>query len=306
MPVRISVITATLDRCTLLRRAIDSVVAQGLMDVEHIIADGGSRDGTIAMLAGYPHLQVSSEPDNGLYHAWNRGLSRATGEIVCILNSDDEIPRGAFASVRAALVSSADAEMVSGPVELTRRTPDGGLETRMIDDARILSLREQDIGPGIPVINGRYFTRRLMVRIGSFDERYRMVSDRDYLLRLQLAAPRHVMVSHPLYRYHAHEGSLTMSGSEATLRLTSESLIAARAGLREATSDEARAAYRRWHAWALFYAGGFELRQGHTAAGLRALIQGSRIDPLWFLRVPLMTVRHVIERPARRGRVVRR
>ena len=66
MSVRISVITASLNRRNLLQRAIESVLAQRGTAIEHIIVDGVSTDGTLEMLAAYPHLIVISEPDRCL------------------------------------------------------------------------------------------------------------------------------------------------------------------------------------------------------------------------------------------------
>ena len=212
---RISVITATVNRCDLLRRAIESVLAQGLDDVEHIVVDNVSTDGTVEMLAEYPHLIVIREPDRCLYEAWNKGLRRASGAIFCFLNSDDEIPSGAFARVTATLAAQPNLDMISGSVEIRRTGSDGAVETRLVDDVRMLGLREQDVGPGIPLTNGRYFTPGLVARVGLFDERYRLVSDRDYLLRALLSGPVNVTVSAPLYRYHVHDESLTLADTGA-------------------------------------------------------------------------------------------
>src|SRR5262245_35446216 len=133
MTPRISVVTATINRRDLLRRAIESVIAQGLGDVEHIVVDGLSTDGTLEMLCSYPHLVAVSERDNGLYEAWNKGIARATGNLVCILNDDDEIPTGAFARARAALREQPDLELLSGPVELCARNANGMRSLRVID-----------------------------------------------------------------------------------------------------------------------------------------------------------------------------
>src|SRR4029450_11323802 len=65
--MRISIVTATLNRARFLRRAIESVLAQGHDDVEHIIVDGMSTDGTVELLAGYSHLRVIREPDANMY-----------------------------------------------------------------------------------------------------------------------------------------------------------------------------------------------------------------------------------------------
>jgi len=301
---RISVITATVNRRDLLRRAIESVRTQDIDGIEHIIVDNVSTDGTVEMLREYQHLTVISEPDRCLYEAWNKGLSHASGDIYCFLNSDDEIPAGAFARVLAALAEQPDLDMISGSVEIRRTDSNGAIETHLVDDARILALREQDVGPGIPLTNGRYLTPGLVARVGLFDERYRLVSDRDYLLRVLLGAPINVTVSAPLYRYHVHDDSLTLAKAGAVERLSSESLVAARNGLSEATTHETRAAYARWHAWATSYRAGFEMRDRRFAAAACLVTDAFRRDPVWPFRVPVPILRHIRERSARHGRRV--
>jgi glycosyltransferase involved in cell wall biosynthesis len=305
--VRISVITATLNRERHLIRAIESVIAQGHNDVEHIIVDGASTDGTLDMLKAYPHLTVISEVDSGLYEAWNKGLRRATGDIICILNSDDEIPLGAFAHVCAAIAATPDLDLISGAVELGEPalgSGSGQVRRRLIDAAPILSLREQDVGPGIPITNGRYLTRRLVERVGLFDERYRLVSDRDYLLRVLLTRPRNVCIRAPLYRYLVHDLSLTLSGSSAVDRLARESLLAAQNGLLEAASPAEKAAFRRWHAWAAFYLSTLDARRGHKMQALATGVRGLRLDPLFPLRLPRQVWQHLRERALRAGRPI--
>ncbi|MFC5507979.1 glycosyltransferase [Bosea massiliensis] len=302
MPAQISVVTATLNRREMLRRAIDSVLAQGLNGVEHIVVDAMSTDGTVEMLAAYPHLIVIREPDDGLYDAWNKGVARAGGRIICILNSDDEIPLGAFAAVRDVLAEAPSLDMISGPVELAVEGWDN--EMRIVDDPRILALREQDIGPGIPIINGRYMCRELMARVGLFNQHFPLVADRDFLLRALLLKPRNRVIDHPLYRYREHAQSLTMSGRSATGRLTADCLAAATDGLVTATGKVRREAYARWHAWAVFYAMVHVLRARNFGAAIPIATGAFRRDPIWPLRLPLQLWRHVHERAARRGRKV--
>jgi glycosyltransferase involved in cell wall biosynthesis len=302
---RISVITATLNRRDLLRRAIESVISQGLDDVEHIIIDGVSTDGTLEMLATYRHLIVISEADNGLYQAWNKGLRRCSGNLICILNSDDEIPAGAFAHARAALEAYPHLDMISGAAEIRSIAADGRVVTRRIDDPRILSLREQDVGPGIPVINARYLTPGLVKRVGFLDERYRLNADREYLFRVFLARPDNVQVSAPLYRYYQHAGSLTISdASRAHRYLALDNLITARQSLAEAISPETRAVYARWHAWSAFYLAAFETRSGHFGSAISTIADAFRRDPAWPLRVPRQIFRHALEQASRLGHEV--
>ena len=100
--VTISVITPTRDRGAFIEGAVDSVMGQGVPAFEHIVIDGASRDDTLVRLRRYPHLRIVSEPDRGLYDAINKGIARARGDVICLLNSDDRLLPGAFEAVSAA------------------------------------------------------------------------------------------------------------------------------------------------------------------------------------------------------------
>src|SRR6202023_1011578 len=96
--MKISIITASLNRKEFIGAAIESILAQNYPDFEHWIIDGGSSDGTLVFLSHYPHLKVLSEPDRGVYDAWNKGIDRAKGDFISFLNSDDVFAPGAFKS----------------------------------------------------------------------------------------------------------------------------------------------------------------------------------------------------------------
>lgn len=90
--MKISIITTTYNSAKTLEDTIKSVLGQvGGMDVEYIIIDGGSTDGTLDIVEKYKDkiTKVISEKDGGMYEAMNKGIKMATGEIVGILNSDD-------------------------------------------------------------------------------------------------------------------------------------------------------------------------------------------------------------------------
>ncbi|MBV9645715.1 MAG: glycosyltransferase, partial [Verrucomicrobia bacterium] len=76
--MKISIITASLNRKEFIGTAIESVLAQNYPNFEHWIIDGRSSDGTLEFLKKYPHLRVLSEPDRGVYDAWNKGIERVS------------------------------------------------------------------------------------------------------------------------------------------------------------------------------------------------------------------------------------
>lgn len=96
---KISVITVSYNHAHFLEANIASVQAQGYPDVEHIIVDGGSTDGTVEVLKKYPHLIWSSERDKGQSDALNKGFAQARGDIIVWLNSDDRLAPGCFKEI---------------------------------------------------------------------------------------------------------------------------------------------------------------------------------------------------------------
>lgn len=97
--LKISVVTPSFNSQHTIRECIESVVAQSYKNWEHLVVDGGSRDDTVAILRRYPHVAWISEKDEGHYDAMNKGVAKATGDLVVILNSDDCFRPGAFSDV---------------------------------------------------------------------------------------------------------------------------------------------------------------------------------------------------------------
>ena len=101
---KISIVTPTFNAMATLRETIESVLSQDYKNWEHIVVDGGSTDGTVDLLRSYPHLHWVSEKDNGHWDAMNKGIERASGEIVAILNADDCYRERALQKVANAFV----------------------------------------------------------------------------------------------------------------------------------------------------------------------------------------------------------
>ena len=102
---KLSIVTPCFNSAHTIRETIESVQQQDYKNVEHIVVDGGSTDGTLEILREYPGLIWGSEKDEGHYHAMNKGIARATGEAVAILNADDCYCEGILAKVAAAFAA---------------------------------------------------------------------------------------------------------------------------------------------------------------------------------------------------------
>ncbi len=89
--MKVSIITVVYNGVETIKDTIESILAQTYPEIEYIIIDGGSKDGTVELVRSYGTriAQFVSEPDKGLYDAMNKGIQRATGDVIGLLNADD-------------------------------------------------------------------------------------------------------------------------------------------------------------------------------------------------------------------------
>ena len=111
---KISILSPSFNSQNTIEKAILSVLNQGYTNFEHIICDGGSKDGTVEIIKKYPHIKWVSEKDNGQCDAMNKAFAMSTGEVISYLNVDDYYQRGAFNKIADAFRKNPDAEMVVG------------------------------------------------------------------------------------------------------------------------------------------------------------------------------------------------
>lgn len=123
MGMKITIVTVCRNSASTIKSTVESVLSQDYADIEYIVVDGGSTDGTLGILQDYAGKldRLISEPDKGIYDAINKGIAAATGEIVGILNSDDfyESPT-VLSSVVRAFTDSPRADIVFGDVVYVR------------------------------------------------------------------------------------------------------------------------------------------------------------------------------------------
>jgi glycosyltransferase involved in cell wall biosynthesis len=118
--MKVSIITVCYNSSQYIRSAIDSVLSQAYADIEYIIIDGGSDDGTLKIVKQFAGKiqHIVSEPDKGIYDAMNKGVALATGDIIGVLNSDDFYPhKNVISDVVDVFKRNADIDLLLGNVD---------------------------------------------------------------------------------------------------------------------------------------------------------------------------------------------
>jgi glycosyltransferase involved in cell wall biosynthesis len=206
MTLRFSIVVPTLDRREMLLSAIASIRDQNWPCVEIIVVDGGSVDGTIEQISMLSDVCMLEGPDRGVYDAFNKGIARATGDVIGILNSDDRYEPGSFAAVAEAFARNPDAHAICGSAILME---DERIVAKFEDDASKRMTSPYTVLIGQPMPNARFFRRSAMATIGAFSLEYPYVADRDWLVRWREAGLITIAIPQRVYRYRQHAGSMT-------------------------------------------------------------------------------------------------
>lgn len=171
---------------TTIETTLDSVQAQGYPDLEYIVVDGGSTDATLDVVRNYPGLvtQLISEPDRGIYDAMNKGVQRATGEVVGILNSDDFYRHSrVLQEVAEAFTADPELEVLMGDVDFVS---DEDLQ-EPVRTYRATGFRPWMFRLGFMPPHPAIFIRKSAYeRVGLYKLGYRIAADFDFLVRLLL------------------------------------------------------------------------------------------------------------------------
>ncbi|MDI6739195.1 MAG: glycosyltransferase family 2 protein [Candidatus Edwardsbacteria bacterium] len=212
---RISIVTPSFNQGRFIEETIRSVLLQDYPDLEYMVIDGGSTDGTVEIIRKYASWLAYwvSEKDNGQSHAINKGMRRATGAIAAYINSDDYYLPGALERAADALAGDAAAALVYGDCV-----------TIGADGARLgtMAAREFDLETMIGWFDGMpqasvFIRKAALDATGPFDVSLHYIMDYDMWLRLGLRYPlKRLPVT--LAAMRSHEGSKTTGPQAAQAR----------------------------------------------------------------------------------------
>jgi glycosyltransferase involved in cell wall biosynthesis len=183
--MKVSIITVVHNNASTIKNAIDSVINQSYQNIEYIVVDGASTDGTIEIINNYKNhiAHFISEPDTGIYNAINKGIRLATGDIVGILNSDDFFCSNNIIEriVNEFLKDNIDA--VYGDVQFVNPNKENKI-TRYYSSKRFSSkMFKYGFMPAHPSF---YVKRSFFNELGYYKETYKIGADFELLLRFLL------------------------------------------------------------------------------------------------------------------------
>ncbi|OGB04861.1 MAG: glycosyl transferase [Burkholderiales bacterium RIFCSPHIGHO2_12_FULL_61_11] len=225
--MKISVVTVCYNSALTIKDTLESVALQRYKDLEHLIVDGGSTDGTLEIIRAWREhpVRLISESDEGIYDAMNKGIRLATGDVVAFLNADDYYKDADVLARVAKVMQAEQLDALYGDVEFFRP---GQQDTvaRRYNSGRFTADR---LGWGwMPAHPALFVRRALFERFGAFRTDYRIAGDFEFVARVfQHADLRHRHLPEVLVRMQM--GGISTSGWRATLQLNREMMRACRA-----------------------------------------------------------------------------
>lgn len=224
--MKVTIVTVCYNAARTIADTLESVAMQSHHDVENIVVDGASTDGTLEIIerSGKHVAQLISEPDQGIYDAMNKGLRLATGEVIGFLNADDVYADNGVLERVSAIMAKDGLDALFGDAEFV--SPDR--PDRPVRRYRSERFRPERIAWGwMPAHPALFLRRRVYERYGLFRTDYRIAGDFEYCARI-FHSNTLVYRSLPETLVRMRTGGISTSGWRNTLLLNREVLRACR------------------------------------------------------------------------------
>lgn len=214
---KISIIVPTLNQARFIEETIQSVLSQNYPNLELVVIDGGSKDGTLDILQRYSNeLTWISEPDNGQVDAINKGLRRITGDVVAYLNSDDVYTANALHTVGKFFSDHPETQFLTGKCS---NIDVNGVEIRSLIKFYKNMWLNLRIDKSLTVLDyisqpATFWRAELTQTIGYFDPECHYAMDYDYWLRIS-RQHKLTFIDQYLAKFRVYPTSITSSNSRA-------------------------------------------------------------------------------------------
>jgi glycosyltransferase involved in cell wall biosynthesis len=191
----ISIITVVYNGASTLEQTMLSVINQTYKNIEYIIIDGCSTDGTIDIIKKYEDRLVYwvSESDKGIYDAMNKGINKATGNIIGIINSGDSYENNAIENIVAQSIKNKDIGVFHGLLRIYDEN--GKFEC-------ILGQHSSHLAKGMIEHPTCFVNRNIYDRYGLFDIQYKSAADYDFMLKLYFNSVKFMLLESILSNFY--------------------------------------------------------------------------------------------------------
>lgn len=208
--MKISVVTISFNQAVFLRECIDSVLNQNHSEVEYIVVDPGSTDGSREIIDSYGDRIIRVyEQDNGPADGLNRGFARATGQIYCYVNSDDALLPGALKKVDEFFESHQELDIICGHAYIT----DANSSVKRAVYSDKFNLRSAAYGASLAVQPATFFRAGIFRKVNGFNTDNRSNWDGELLIDMAIANAHIATVNDFFSCYRVHGNSITGTGS---------------------------------------------------------------------------------------------
>lgn len=217
--MKISIITAAFNSDKYIRETLESVRDQDYSDIEHVLVDGGSSDRTNEIIKSFPHVTNHvSEPDKGIYDALNKGVNRATGDVIGFVHSDDYLrDKNTISEIAKYLKSNPDCTGVYGDIVFVNDNK------KVIRYYSSKSWRFKKFKFGQMPAHPSFFAKREVYESYLFDTRYKIAADFDQMLRAFKDPEYHFDYS-PQITTCMRMGGASTDGLKSNIRINKEIL----------------------------------------------------------------------------------
>jgi glycosyltransferase len=180
--VKISILTVVFNRVDTIATAIQSVAHQTYSNVEHVVVDGASSDGTLSVINANkrPSMLVFSEPDDGIYDALNKSISLSSGDIIGIMHSDDFFAHNQVLAKIAECFTDPEIDAVYGDLDYISASDSNHIVRRWKAGSFAPAKLNRGWMPPHPTL---FIRRQVVEDWGGYDIRYRIAADYDAMLR---------------------------------------------------------------------------------------------------------------------------
>lgn len=183
--MKISIVTISYNQALFLERAICSVIDQGYQNIEYIVVDPGSTDGSREIIERYRDriTKIIYEPDRGPADGLNKGFAQATGEIFGFINSDDVLEQGTLTSVAKYFLEHPNVDVVSGNSWIIDES--GEIKRRLYSDR--FSLNMSAYGASVLAQQSTFFRATAFKFVGGFNVENKIAWDGELFIDMALA-----------------------------------------------------------------------------------------------------------------------